>query len=329
MPALSHPRPLPILILVLAAVAAVPAPAQDGLPHWGQLDGFVHLRAYQLAFPERVEDVAFRNDDWAIRVDDIWFYWANGRILPAKARHAWEDYAPMRLYRYDLGPYRVPSVAPGSEGMLAAWIDRDPESIPRRHNGFLGVLYGALSAGQAAAIMETVSFLGHRVKVHPLLVDPLARVQEEIDKVAAANPTVAAFIDTLIQVDGQHWREIAGTRTLSYHSYGIAIDLIPGHYNGDFSYWRWAAESGVDRWWTLPLEHRWLLPEDMVEVFEAHGFIWGGKWLFFDAIHLEYRPEIHAVNRILAHDETYDTLPRSAPAEPSAPVEGSVTPRRR
>jgi hypothetical protein len=23
-----------------------------------------------------------------------------------------------------------------------------------------------------------------------------------------------------------------------------------------------------------------------------YGFIWGGKWLFFDTMHFEYRPEI-------------------------------------
>jgi hypothetical protein len=29
-----------------------------------------------------------------------------------------------------------------------------------------------------------------------------------------------------------------------------------------------------------------------VRAFESHGFVWGGKWLFFDTIHFEYRPEL-------------------------------------
>ena len=32
-------------------------------------------------------------------------------------------------------------------------------------------------------------------------------------------------------------------------------------------------------------------PPSFVEVFEQHGFVWGGKWLYFDTIHFEYRPE--------------------------------------
>jgi hypothetical protein len=29
-----------------------------------------------------------------------------------------------------------------------------------------------------------------------------------------------------------------------------------------------------------------------VEIFEKHGFIWGGRWYHYDTMHFEYRPEI-------------------------------------
>jgi hypothetical protein len=29
-----------------------------------------------------------------------------------------------------------------------------------------------------------------------------------------------------------------------------------------------------------------------VDIFERHGFIWGGKWGHFDTMHFEYRPEL-------------------------------------
>jgi hypothetical protein len=31
---------------------------------------------------------------------------------------------------------------------------------------------------------------------------------------------------------------------------------------------------------------------EIVDVFERHGFIWGGKWYHFDTMHFEYRPEL-------------------------------------
>jgi D-alanyl-D-alanine carboxypeptidase-like protein len=32
------------------------------------------------------------------------------------------------------------------------------------------------------------------------------------------------------------------------------------------------------------------MPRDIVDIFERHGFIWGGKW--YDTMHFEYRPEL-------------------------------------
>jgi len=36
---------------------------------------------------------------------------------------------------------------------------------------------------------------------------------------------------------------------------------------------------------------------EIVDIFERHGFIWGGKWYHFDTLHFEYRPEILALAR--------------------------------
>jgi len=35
-----------------------------------------------------------------------------------------------------------------------------------------------------------------------------------------------------------------------------------------------------------------MVNEKFVSAFEHQGFVWGGKWLFFDNMHFEYRPEI-------------------------------------
>ncbi len=79
------------------------------------------------------------------------------------------------------------------------------------------------------------------------------------------------------------WRNIRGTKRPSVHSFAIAIDLdVAGS-----DYWRWARADadGLLRW-------RNRFPWEIVEVFERHGFIWGGKWYHFDTMHFEYRPEL-------------------------------------
>jgi hypothetical protein len=34
------------------------------------------------------------------------------------------------------------------------------------------------------------------------------------------------------------------------------------------------------------------MPHEIVDIFERHGFIWGGKWYHYDTMHFEYRPEL-------------------------------------
>ena len=56
---------------------------------------------------------------------------------------------------------------------------------------------------------------------------------------------------------------------------------------GPADYWRWSKPdaSGAYSW-------RNRVPEEIVRVFEKHGFIWGGRWHHFDTMHFEYRPEL-------------------------------------
>ena len=87
-----------------------------------------------------------------------------------------------------------------------------------------------------------------------------------------------------------NWRNIGGTKRLSAHSFGIAIDI-----NSTLGgYWRWAgAKSGAVG------EYRNKVPPEMVEIFERRGFIWGGKWHHYDGMHFEYRPELILYSRLV------------------------------
>ena len=81
-----------------------------------------------------------------------------------------------------------------------------------------------------------------------------------------------------------NWRKVAGTERLSNHSFATAIDL-----NVDkAAYWRRQSPTQME------VFSRKSWPTEIIETFERHGFIWGGKWWHFDTMHFEYRPEIIA-----------------------------------
>lgn len=103
-------------------------------------------------------------------------------------------------------------------------------------------------------------------------INELAPAAERSSKIKAAiTPSSGTF----------NYRVVAGTGRLSPHSFGIAIDLA----RDKRDYWKWASkEQGEKRLLSYPKE--------VVEVFEKHNFVWGGKWNHFDILHFEYRPEI-------------------------------------
>jgi hypothetical protein len=72
-------------------------------------------------------------------------------------------------------------------------------------------------------------------------------------------------------------RPVKDTGKLSMHAYAAAIDLNLRYSN----YWLWEKASWHNR-----------MPREIVDAFERHGFIWGGRWYHYDTMHFEYRPEL-------------------------------------
>ena len=66
----------------------------------------------------------------------------------------------------------------------------------------------------------------------------------------------------------------------SAHAYGIAVDV-----NWNDSYFIGSHQGE-------PYRYRNNMPQFLVDIFERHGFIWGGRWRNYDTMHFEYRPEL-------------------------------------
>jgi hypothetical protein len=254
--------------------------------------GQSELQALAAAYPDRISGAQPRDGDWALRMDDEWLFWAHGRLLPEAERGNWELYAPFRFYAYPLGDLPpVPNLDDESAARLTKLLEASRAHPPRRSEAFLERLFRAGSRGEITKRIVRVNFLGFSVQVHERIAGPLQDVARECEAVRAADKQCAAFFAGLAEIDGFNYRDVAGTLSRSYHGYGLAVDLIPRSYSGRAPYWRWVMDKDP-RWWATPYERRWSVPQQVISAFERHGFVWGGKWLFFDTMHFEYRPEI-------------------------------------
>ncbi len=127
--------------------------------------------------------------------------------------------------------------------------------------------------------LAKVKFFGLRYPFHQRAAEALERVVTRLNAEVEKDPKLLPFMKN---IGGTwHWRQIARSRSLSTHAFGIAIDLNVQRSN----YWRWQRPK-------KPLKWANKYPQVIVDAFEAEGFIWGGRWIHYDTMHFEYRPEL-------------------------------------
>jgi hypothetical protein len=260
------------------------------------VNGELVLRAFQKSFPGKTGAVAFIDNDWTISAGGETFFWAGGRLLPRAEKDKTDSYSPHFFYIIPARPASPDSYSPQFIEDLRNRSSREARRERKDVNrAFMGVLYGGLERKEIEARLVRVDFLGYRVTVHRGIAEPLKRVDAEIRKWGGARD----FISSIGSIDGFSWRQIAGTQRMSYHSWGLAVDILPKRLGGKAIYWMWEMEKTKD-WMLIPLENRWNPPRQVIEAFEKEGFIWGGKWPVYDNMHFEYRPELHEFSRLMA-----------------------------
>jgi len=170
---------------------------------------------------------------------------------------------------------------PYPRGRLTAPPATDPGRY--RNEAFFSKMYGDCRKGEVRPRLVAVRWLpktwGKTVYVTQVngVADALRAVSSEVDALPAAIKHAAWPAAGVFSC-----RAVADTGRLSMHSYAAAIDL-----NTAISdYWMWrGGKDGV-----RPYRNR--IPPEIVDIFERHGFIWGGKWRHYDTMHFEYRPEL-------------------------------------
>jgi D-alanyl-D-alanine carboxypeptidase len=157
-------------------------------------------------------------------------------------------------------------------------LQEDPGRF--RNLAFFDKMYGDCSKGEVQKKLTKVAWLpksgGGSVQITTVngVADRLRAISAELDVLRPelkkfAFPSAGTF----------NCRTVKDTGVRSMHAWGVAIDV-----NTEFAdYWLWNPKGAG---------YRNRLPFEIVQIFEKHGFIWGGKWGHFDTMHFEYRPEL-------------------------------------
>jgi peptidoglycan L-alanyl-D-glutamate endopeptidase CwlK len=224
----------------------------------------IFLRAYPQFFSGYKDGMLLCRDGGAITFDD-------GRPKTYPQLLADADPEDQLSQAYPTGP---DSYAPPA-------LNFDPGRF--RCTALLKKMYGA-TPQEVEAHLRTIPWMPKSTRATVRITTAngvdrqLAAVSAELDQLPMADKKF------VLKTAGTfNWRSIAGSNQLSAHSFGIAIDINPDYAD----YWRWggAGPNGA-------ISYRNRIPRRVIEIFERHGFLWGGKWYHFDTMHFEYRPEL-------------------------------------
>jgi hypothetical protein len=209
--------------------------------------------------------------------------WRDGTVMPVSDGTASKTFPELLRHASIVDQFRIPYPRGPLDKPPAA--DADPGRF--RNAAFFTKMYGDCQKGEVSPRLVSLTWLsktlvnktwGQSIRVTSVNdVDKhLRAVSDEIDALPerikrAAYPIAGTY----------NCRAVADTGQPSPHGYGIAIDLN----TAVSDYWYWRPHAG-------PVVYRNRMPEEIVAIFEKHGFIWGGKWFHFDTMHFEFRPEL-------------------------------------
>lgn len=133
--------------------------------------------------------------------------------------------------------------------------------------------------------LEQINFLGLNIRVNKKIVPKLREVENDLNKYNHQGSTYyfpsGVYTFTLYGGGGAYnFRENVNNPTvLSSHAFGLAIDLNVKNNWGN------VLDSDPCNNPTCQID----MPPEVVEIFERHGFRWGGRfWCRFDPMHFEY-----------------------------------------
>lgn len=152
-------------------------------------------------------------------------------------------------------------------------------------------MYGS-SAKEVEQNLTSVDWFGQKVKFNKIngAADSLRAVAKELESYPEFKP--------YLKSSGTfYWRPVRGAKRMSAHSYGIAFDIGVDKSN----YWQWTSGSNDEM---KEVKYKNQIPLEIVNIFQKHGFIWGGAWYHYDTMHFEFRPDLLLYAKLTEKAET-------------------------
>jgi peptidoglycan L-alanyl-D-glutamate endopeptidase CwlK len=202
-------------------------------------------------------------------------YWKDGTVMQYDDGMKDKDYEAL-LDNPDLKDQMMQPYTKGADWSSPPAENFEPGRI--RYEPFFMKMYGS-SAGEVQSHLVNINWMPRSVG-KKVSITSVNGVDEKLQAISAELDELPADLKKYVTRLGGtfNWRVIAGTNRQSTHSFGIAIDI-----NTTYSdYWQWDKS----------MTYHNKIPFEIVEIFEKHGFIWGGKWYHYDTMHFEYRPEL-------------------------------------
>jgi len=153
-----------------------------------------------------------------------------------------------------------------------------------RNDEFFKTMYGKTATEVQKNLVEIIwcpKLVGQKLKI-----SRVNGVNKQLEAVSAELDEHPEWKDYFHSAGTFNWRTVRGANNrVSAHSFGIAIDLNTKYSN----YWQWDCKCTSEN---IELSFKNKIPQGIVNIFEKHGFIWGGRWYHYDTMHFEYRPEL-------------------------------------
>lgn len=251
-----------------------------------------------IAYSNEISSVSYMNNDWVLLFKNgEELYWAHGRLLPKVMRKDYKKYRQYISYHYPDKLEDPASFTPQKiEEIKKENTSKKRSTMPPYEGTFYELLYGSYDRASLEKELVRITFLGRRISVHNKVKRPMQEINRKIQLLARRNSTVAHFVNSIRSIHSYAWRKIRGSTSMSFHSLAVAVDILPKN-RQKILYWGWEAARNPN-WPIVSLKQRWIPPKEIIKIFEDYGFIWGGRWVLYDNMHFEYRPELLVLSRL-------------------------------